>query len=108
MKNIFKISIIFVCLVSWNALAKDSPSECTNRRMALSTFVSACAGWKAVYQSNRGDSYEKQKRDCREISKEFADLIAGVAQKGCDFTYQPNLVHALMKDKDVKAFDSSL
>lgn len=100
--------MFFVSLAYCNAQAKDAPPDCTNRKMALSTFVSACAGWKAVYQSNRGDSYEKQKRDCREISKEFADLIAGVAEKGCDFTYQPNLVHALMKDKDVKAFDSSL
>ena len=104
---------IFCVLISATAIApqawaKPNDYGCDNRRLALSTFVTSCAAWKGVYQTNRNDTFDKQKSDCREISKEFADWIFRTAPKSCEYTYETNLIRAFMADKDVKAFAASL
>lgn len=107
LKKTFSILILTVAFAS-NARAKINDYGCDNRRLALSTFITGCAAWKAVHQANRNDAFTKQKSDCREISKEFSGWIFRMAPKGCDFTYDPNTIRAFMADKDVKAFDNSL
>lgn len=111
MTRLFKmlISIILAAsAIAAQAHAKTNDDGCDNRRLALSTFITSCAAWKGVHQTNRNDSFNKQKSDCREISKEFADWIFRIAPKGCEFTYAPTLIRAFMNDKDVKAFAASL
>ena len=106
---VFLKNVVFISLLCISQLvAAKASQECFNKTKALSTFVSACAGWKAVHQQSRNDAYQKQKDDCRKISKEFSSLIYGVANKICDFVYDPNLTGAIMKDEDVKSFDNSL
>lgn len=106
----FKKFAIFIAVTVFTSIAfcKSNDEGCDDRRLALATFVTSCAAWKGIYQANRGDAFAKQKSDCREISKEFSKIIYGVAPKSCEFTYEPNLIRALMQDKDVRAFADSL
>ena len=107
LKKTFCIIILTVAIAP-NASAKTNDYGCDNKRLALSTFVTSCAAWKGIFQTNRNETFAKQKSDCREISKEFSDWIFRIAPKGCDFTYDPNTIRAFMADKDVKAFDNAL
>lgn len=111
MRGFHKLALCAVCVsvvLIAKVEAKPNDEGCDNRRLALSTFVTGCAAWKGVYQTNRGDNFAKQKSDCRDISKEFSSLIFGVAPKTCEFTYETNLIKALMQDKDIRAFADSL
>jgi len=100
--------IAAILIISNTAFCNPNDEGCDNKRLALAAFVTSCAAWKGIYQANRGDAFAKQKSDCREISKEFSKIIFGVAPKSCEFTYAPNLIRALMQDKDVRAFADSL
>ena len=110
LSDIVLILAIFSFISFSKAAAKSNDYGCDNRGLALSTFVIGCTSYKSFVQTSKGgsDSFAKQKSDCREISKEFTSLVFGVAPRSCEFTNEPNLIKAILLDKDVRAFSDSL